>query len=110
MRSAAACLLLVACSFTPGVLSNGTSGDDGDGDGGPGVDARPKPAAGPCGKPGALADDFADNTASPLWAIARGADVVESGGTLAITPAAAEVSGYRSEAEVDLRDAATEVE
>jgi hypothetical protein len=74
------------------------------------VSSRVRPPEGPCGRPGAIADDFADATAAPQWFVDGASDVVEQTGTLAITPRAMADSGYRSQITVDLRDGATEIE
>lgn len=105
-----ALVLLVAsgCSFSA-PIGGATPTDDAGGDALP-ADARPRPPEGPCGKAGAIEDDFADGAIAPTWIVANRADTAEGGGTLAVTPSAAAFSGYLASPYVDLRDAAAEVE
>ena len=99
-----ALLVATGCSFSTTINSDVVH------DGAPIDSPRVRPPEGPCGTSGAISDDFADAQPARIWAVTGKNGLVESGGTLAVTPMITEFSGYHSTPYVDLRESSAEVE
>jgi len=126
LRLAVLGLLLTACGFRP-AGSNPTGDDDQPMIDAPGSGSDAGTTLGPCGKVGAIRDDFNDNLTANQWDVATPAQVSETGGELVVTPigvvgtatgvlplpvmpAMAQYMGYVSKHTVDLTGGAVTVE
>jgi hypothetical protein len=122
---AALAFLVTACGFHP--TGSNPNGDDAQLVDGPGSGSDASTTIlGPCGKVGAVRDDFDDNLTADQWDVATPAQVSETGGELVVTPigvtgppgvlplpimpAMAQFMGYVSKHTVDLTDDAVTVE